>query len=147
MLLTKWKPADTQLKFKSEFDKLFDSFFGDSFISSSNLFSISPRADIEETDGEYLVTAEVPGIEKKDLKIHVEDNRLILKGEKKQSKEVKDSNYICSERSYGGFQRSFELPSSIKTGDISADYKDGIIKVRLPKSEESKRKEIEIKIK
>jgi len=147
MLLTKWKPIETPIRFKSEFDKLFDNFFPGFFNESNDFSAISPRSDIEESDNEYLVTVEIPGIDKKDLKLHIEDNRLFISGEKKQSKEVKDSNYVCSERSYGRFQRTYDLPNSIKSSDISADYKDGILKVKLPKSEESKRKEIEIKIK
>jgi len=146
MLLTKWKPAENQLRFKNEFDKLFESFFSDFLPESNDLYSISPRADVEESDKDYTVTVEVPGIDKKDLKLHLEDNRLTISGEKKQSKEVKDSNYICSERSYGGFQRTFSLPNSVKVSDIKAEYKDGIVKIKVPKSEEAKRKEIEIKI-
>jgi len=146
MLLTKWKPVETQLRYKNEFDKLFESLFSDFLPESSDLYSISPRADIEESDKDYLVTIEVPGIDKKDIKLHLEDNKITISGEKKQSKEVKDSNYICTERSYGGFQRTFNLPNSIKVADIKAEYKDGIVKIKVPKSEEAKRKEIEIKI-
>jgi HSP20 family protein len=147
MLLTKWKPIENQLLFKNEFDRLFDSFFGDSVMGSKDLYSISPKADIEETDLDYLVSVEVPGIDKKDLKVQIEDDKLTIKGEKKQSKEVKESNYVCSERSYGSFQRTFNLPTSVKSSDISAEYKDGIIKIKLPKAEEAKRKEVEIKVK
>jgi HSP20 family protein len=147
MLLTKWKPVETQLKFKNEFDRLFDSFFSDFYKDPADLYSISPRADIEESDNDYLVTVEVPGIDKKDLKLNLEENKLTIKGEKKQSKEIKESNYICCERSYGGFERTFNLPTSIKANEISAEYKDGIIRIKLPKAEEAKRKEIEIKLK
>jgi HSP20 family protein len=146
MLLTKWKPAENQLRFKNEYDRLFESFFNDFLPESNDLYSLSPKADVEESDKDYTVTVEVPGIDKKDLKLHLEDNKLTISGEKKQSKEVKDSNYICTERSYGGFQRAFDLPRSVKISDIKAEYKDGIVKIKVPKSEEAKRKEIEIKI-
>jgi len=147
MLLTKWKPTESHIRFRNDFDKLFDSYFGDFFKESNDLYTISPRADIEETDNEYLVSLEIPGIDKKDLKLNLENNRLTIAGEKTQSKEVKDSNYVSCERNYGSFQRIFELPNTIRSNDISAEYKDGILKVKLPKDEKAKRKEIEIKVK
>jgi HSP20 family protein len=147
MLLTKWKPAETRVQFKNEFDKLFDSFFSEPFDFKNDFFAINPKTDIEETDSEYVVSLEMPGVDKKDLNLHVENDRLYIKGEKKQSKEIKDSNYICSERSYGAFQRSFDLPSSIKSDKVDAEFRDGILKIRLPKAEEAKKKEIEIKVK
>jgi len=152
MSLIKWKPAETQLRFRGEFDKLFDRFFNSfykdtGFSDTPDLFPISPRADIEESDREYLVSVELPGIDKKDIKLQLENNRLVIKGEKKQEKEKREANYISCERSYGSFQRIFDLPSGVKTNEVDAEFKDGILSVKLPKTEESKRKEIPIKIK
>jgi len=152
MSLVRWKPAETQLRFKGEFDKLFDKLFDsffkdDEFNNTPDLFPISPRADIEESDKEYLVSVELPGIDKKDIRLQLEDNRLVIKGEKKQEKEKKEANYISCERSYGSFQRIFDLPSGIKTSEVDAEFKDGILNVKLPKTDESRRKEIPIKIK
>jgi len=147
MLLTRWKPTETRLQFKNEFDKLFDSFFSDFFNEKTDFLSINPKTDVEENDNEYVVTMEIPGVDKKDLNLHVENDRLYIKGEKKQSKETKESNYISSERSYGAFQRSFNLPNAIKTDKVDAEFKEGILKIKLPKSEEAKKKEIEIKVK
>jgi len=152
MSIIKWKPAENQLRFRSEFDKLFDRFF-DSFFQDNNFgenlatFPINPRADIEETGKEYLVSLELPGIDKNDLKLHIEDNKLFIKGEKKQSKDIKEAKYVSCERSYGGFQRIFDLSSTIKSNEIEAEYKDGVLKIKLPKTEESKRKEIPINVK
>jgi len=148
MSLIRWKPAEVQSRFKNEFDRLFDSFFDNfEFGRSNELFPVSPKADIEETDNNYVVNLDLPGIDKKDLKIHLENGNLIIKGEKKQQKDYKDSNMICSERSYGSFQRVFSLPSEVKSGEIDAEYKDGVLKISLPKAEEVKRKEIQIKVK
>jgi len=148
MLLTKWRPIEVQRKFKSEFDRLFEDFFDNNgFKTSTDLFQVSPRADIEETDNEYIATLELPGLDKKDIHLNLENNNLVIKGEKKTFKDVKEANLICSERSYGNFLRSFELPTTVKSDDINAEYKDGILKVTLPKAEEAKPKEIQIKVK
>lgn len=147
MLLAKYKnPVEIQRKYKDEFDKLFEGFFRDSDILPGSLYSLSPKADIEESDNEYKVFVELPGVDKKDIKINLENNTLIVKGEKKQTKEVKDNNYLCCERSYGSFQRAFEFPGSVKTDKVEAEFKEGILSITVPKTEETKKKEIEIKV-
>jgi len=148
MLLAKYKnPLDLQRRFKDEFDKFFETFFKDTELLPGSLYALSPKADVEETDSEYKVYVEIPGVDKKDIKIHLENNTLVIKGEKKQSKEVKEDNYLCCERSYGSFQRTFEFPGNVKSDKVEAEYKDGVLTVVVPKAEESKRKEIEIKVK
>jgi len=147
MSLIRCKPTEVQSRFKNEIDRLFDNFFDNfEFGKSSELFPVNPLADIEETDKKYIVNLDLPGIDKKDLKIQLENNQIIVKGEKKQQKDYKDSNMICTERSYGSFQRTFSLPSEVKPSEIEAEYKDGVLKISLPRSEEVKRKEIPIKI-
>lgn len=148
MLMKRYKnPLDLQRKFRDELDRFFDGFFKDVDLIPGSLYALSPKADVEETDNEYKVYVEIPGVDKKDIKVHLENNTLVIKGEKKQSKEVKENNYLCCERSYGSFQRTFEFPGSVKTDKIDAEYKDGVLTVVVPKSEEAKRKEIEIKVK
>jgi len=148
MLLTRYKnPGEIQRRYKDEFDKLFDGFFRESDFLPKSLYSLSPKADIEENDNEYIINIELPGVDKKDIKLNVENNVLVIKGEKKQSEEVKEENYLCCERSYGSFQRTFEFPGLIKPEKIEAEFKDGILRVLAPKSEETKKKEIEIKVK
>jgi len=148
MLLARYKnPLEIQRKYRNEFDKLFDGFFRESDIFPGQLYSLSPKADIEENDNEYIISLELPGVDKKDIKLNVDNNLLIIKGEKKQSKEVKEENYLCSERNYGSFQRTFEFPGLIKPDKIEAEFKDGILRISAPKSEEIKKKEIEIKVK
>lgn len=148
MLLARHKnPVEIQKKFRDEFDKFFDGFFSNTDFLPGSLYSLSPKTDIEETVDDYKLYIELPGVDKKDIKLNVENNTLIVKGEKKQEKESKDKNFISCERSYGAFQRVFDLPGGIKSDKIEAEFKDGVLNIKVPKSEEAKKKEIEIKIK
>jgi len=110
----------------------------------SNGSTFAPAVDIKETPKEYLVTAEVPGIDKKDIHIEIADNLLTLKGERKFEAEQKDESYHQVERSYGSFTRSFSLPTKVKADAIEANFKDGLLTVRIPKAEEKVPKKIEI---
>ena len=105
-----------------------------------------PSLDISDTKNELVVKAEVPGMDAKDIDISLSDGMLTIKGEKKQEKEEKETNYHLIERSYGSFLRSVNLPGEVQGDKISASYKDGILKITLPKSEEAKKKEIKIKV-
>ena len=100
--------------------------------------------DIYETENEILVQAELPGVDRKDVFLHLEKNVLTLKGERRFEKETKQENYHRIERSYGAFSRSFSIPAIVDEEKISADYKDGILKIALPKKDQVKAKQIEI---
>ncbi|MCF6254215.1 MAG: Hsp20/alpha crystallin family protein [Thiomicrorhabdus sp.] len=104
-----------------------------------------PVVDIYETDDDFIVKAELPGVEKDDVQVHIENGILTIRGEKKT--EIEDKKHHRIECSYGSFVRSFTLPQSIKTGEIEAEYKEGILNLILPKSEEAKPNQIEVKIK
>jgi HSP20 family protein len=93
-----------------------------------------------------VVKAEVPGLEPKDIDISLTGGVLTIKGEKKQEKEEKDENYHRIERSYGTFTRSVRVPQEVQSDKIEATYKNGVLKITLPKSEEAKKKEIKIKV-
>jgi len=105
----------------------------------------SPRVDVEETENAVLLHADMPGIDKSNLKVQLENNTLIIRGERKYEKEDKSDKHFRSERAFGTFQRTFSLSDRIKAAEIKADYKDGVLTVTLPKAEEVKPKEIEIK--
>ena len=126
---------------------LFDRMFGD--WNAPSLWSedevVVPAFDVSETEKEYVISGEIPGIEPKDLEVTLTDGILTVKGEKKQESEEKEENYHRVERHYGSFQRSFRLPENIKRDDLDASYKDGILKLTLPKSEQSEVKKIEVK--
>jgi HSP20 family protein len=104
----------------------------------------SPAVDIFETEGDIVVKAELPGMERKDISLHLENNVLTLRGERRFEKETKEENYHRIERSYGGFSRSFSIPSMVDEEKIRADYKDGVLKIVLPKKEQAKPKQIRI---
>jgi HSP20 family protein len=104
----------------------------------------SPAVDIFETENEIVVKAEIPGIDRKDITLSLEKNVLNLKGERRFEKETKEENYHRIERAYGGFSRSFSLPATVDEEKIRADYRDGILKIVLPKREQAKAKQIKI---
>ncbi len=106
-----------------------------------------PSVDVKEKKDKILVKAEIPGMNKEDVNISLEDDTLVIKGEKRheEKKEDKDEGYYYRECSYGSFQRAINLPSKVKDDKIDASYKDGVLTVTLPKAEETKTKQIEIK--
>jgi HSP20 family protein len=125
----------------------FDRFLSDwtfpSLLSEESV--IVPAFDVSENEKEYVISGEIPGIDAKDLEITLTDGILTVKGEKKQESEEKNENYHRVERHYGSFQRSFLVSEKVKTDGLDASYKDGVLKLTLPKSEESEVKKIEVK--
>ena len=105
-----------------------------------------PVVDISETDGEYLIKAELPEVKKEDVKVTVEEGVLTIQGERRQEKEEKGKRYHRVERSYGSFVRSFTLPESVDEGGVKAEYKEGVLHLHLPKSEKVKPKAIDVKV-
>lgn len=105
-----------------------------------------PTVDISESEGEYLIKAELPEVKKEDVKVTVENGVLTLQGERRQEKEEKGKKYHRVERAYGSFVRSFTLPETINEGGVKAEYKDGVLSIHLPKSERVKPKAIEVKV-
>jgi HSP20 family protein len=156
MSLVRWNPARELERWAPDFfgvqreiNRLFDDFFrgGMQAEEASGRSYWSPAVDIAERDNEYVVKVELPGVNKDDVKITLESNILTIRGEKKQEKEEKGENSHRLERSYGSFQRSFTLPTIVKNDKIDAVYRDGILTVTLPKAEEAKPKQIEVKVK
>lgn len=106
--------------------------------------SWSPAVDIYETDSEIMVQAELPGVDRKDIALQLENNVLTLKGDRRFEKETNQDNYHRIERSYGGFSRAFTIPTIVDEDKIRAEYRDGILKIALPKKEQVKAKQIKI---
>ncbi|TAJ07986.1 MAG: Hsp20/alpha crystallin family protein [Nitrospirae bacterium] len=106
----------------------------------------APLVDITEDDKEYLIKAELPEVKKEDIKLTVDEDVLTITGERKYEKEEKGKKYHRVERAYGSFMRSFTLPEDADASKVSADCKDGLLKVHLPKSEKAKPKSIEVKV-
>ena len=107
----------------------------------------APRVDIAETDKEFTIKAEIPDVKKEDVKISVENGVLSIKGERKQEKEEKDKKFHRVERFYGTFTRSFSLPDNVDENKIEAAFKDGVLNLQIPKTEEEKPKALEVKVK
>ena len=105
-----------------------------------------PTVDISETEGEYLIKAELPEVRKEDVKVTVENGVLTLQGERRQEKEEMGKRFHRVERSYGSFVRSFTLPESVDESSVKAEYKDGVLNLHLPKSEKVKPKAIDVKV-
>lgn len=150
MSLIRWNSArGTELwNVQREINRLFDGFLqGGAKDEDFGLSLWTPAVDIAEQEDDYVVKVELPGMSKDDVKITLESNILTIRGEKKQEKDLKEENYHRIERSYGSFQRSFTLPTTVKSDKIDASYKDGILTITLPKMEEAKPKQIEVKVK
>jgi HSP20 family protein len=129
-----------------EIDRVFDRFRGGAKEEEQSSFWIPP-VDIIERENDYFVKVELPGVNKDDVKITAQKDVLTIKGEKKMELEKKGENLHRIERSYGSFQRSFTLPSSIVSDKIEASFTDGILTISLPKIAEMKPKQIEVKVK
>lgn len=114
------------------------------FAGEDALAAWTPLCDIYEEGENILVKAELPGVEKNDIDVQVENNVLTLRGERKREKEVKSENLYRTERFYGSFTRSFTLPVSVNTEKIHAEYKDGVLHVTLPKVDEAKPRKIKV---
>ena len=136
------------------FEDRMKRFFGEGFdpfkkLAEENwsLATWSPTCDIYETDNEIVVKAELPEVKKEDVNVSIENNILTIRGERNLSEETKRENYHRLERSYGEFSRSFTLPSFVDGGKVNAEFKDGMLRVTMPKREEAKPKQIEVKVK
>jgi len=133
--------------FHREMDRVFDDFFS---LKPTNLFDSEwlPKVDIEESDKEFHVTAELPGMDEKDINVTLEKNILTISGTKDDRKEEKDEKKktYYSERHYGSFSRSITLPEEIKTDGIRAKFKKGVLTINIPRDENAPKKRISIAV-
>jgi HSP20 family protein len=147
MNLMRWEPfRDTGDFFRSMSRPMYGrwpSMFGEDITTK---FEWSPAVDIKEFEKEYLVTAELPGLSREDVKVTLEDSVLTIEGERRQEKELKDERIHRTERFYGGFCRSFTLPDDAKAEGIRAESKNGVLSVHVPKVEIEKAKAVQIKV-
>jgi HSP20 family protein len=131
-----------------EIDRLFDDFARGNFASLSQAqTNLIPQIDVVETDKQIEITAELPGLERKDVEISVEDDMLTIRGEKKieTKEEDKNKNYHVSERSYGVFYRMLQLPAGVDPSSIQATMLNGVLKLTIPKPAKTQPKKIEVK--
>ena len=146
MAITRWDPFRDLGILQERMNRVFEdaAVRGWKNDEPSATTSWSPAVDIYETDSEIMVQAELPGIDRKDIALQLENNVLTLKGDRRFEKETNHENYHRIERSYGGFSRAFTIPTIVDEDKIRADYRDGILKIALPKKEQVKAKQIKI---
>lgn len=138
--------ASPFMSLQREIDRLFEDFSrGFPIIAGNGATGLMPSMDVTETDKEIEITAELPGLEEKDVQINIADNILTIRGEKKAEKEQKDKNYRLVERSYGSFERTLELPEGVNADAIKANISKGLLKVTVPKPAPTQAKKIEVK--
>ncbi|AEH44005.1 heat shock protein Hsp20 [Thermodesulfatator indicus DSM 15286] len=131
---------------KREMDRLWTEFFGKETLPEVFEAEWVPALDVSETQDAVIVRADVPGIDPNELEITVSGNTLTIRGEKKQEREEKGENFYRIERSYGSFVRSIQLPADVDTDKVEATYKNGVLKIVLPKKAEAKGKQIPVKV-
>ena len=147
MELVPWRPFGEVGSLRREMDRLWDRFVGETPFARAFTEEWLPSVDVSETKDKVLIKAELPGLEAKDVNVSVSGDILIIKGEKEKEEEEKDEHYYCCERYCGSFQRSFRLPVNVQADKVEAIFDKGVLKVTLPKTEEAKKKEIEVKVK
>ncbi|HDK27492.1 MAG TPA: Hsp20/alpha crystallin family protein [Candidatus Atribacteria bacterium] len=148
MALVPWEPKEIK-----RLRDLFDDFFDSELLPESRRLTRrrwmeggewSPLVDVIDKKDSILVKAELPGVDKKDVKISLSENTLTIRGERKEEKEIKKEDYYCCERAFGTYSRSITLPVEVDKTKAKATFKNGILEITLPKIEETKPKEIEI---
>ena len=146
MELVPWRPFRELSTFRREMDNLWDRFFGEEPFGRKFIGEWAPSVDVSETKNEVLIKAELPGLEAKDIDVNISGDLLSIKGEKKKEEEEKDEHHHYVERYYGTFERSLKLPFSVKTEKAEATFDKGVLKIKIPKTEEAKKKAVKIKI-
>src|SRR5262245_45713295 len=146
MALAPWRPLGELGSLRREMDRLLERFFGEAPGIELPGGTWEPRLDISETKDEVTIKADLPGLEAKDLDVAVSGDILTIKGEKKQEKDEKDERRHVVERSYGAFTRMVRLPAPVAQDKIKASFKNGVLTVSLPKTEEAKPKAIPVAV-
>ncbi len=147
MALIRWDPFRDLLTLQDRMDRLFqDSMTRNRGYEESLAPGFwSPPVDIYETDEAVILKAELAGLNKNDVTIEVKNSTLVLKGERKFEKDIKEENYHRIERSYGSFSRTFSLPQTVDHSKVGATFKDGLLEITIPKIRDARPKQIEIK--
>src|SRR5438552_8565374 len=145
-VLTRWEPFREFSTLQDRMNRLFRETQGNSQDESLIGSSFAPAVDVYEDEHNVTLKIEVPGIDEKDIDVRIENNTLTVHGERKIEKEEKEENFRRVERQYGSFTRSFTLPSSVDSGQVSAHYDNGVLKIKLAKKAEAKPKQIKVNV-
>lgn len=141
MTLTTWNPIHDLFGVPREMGRLLDDRFD---VSGPGASDWAPPVDIYETEAGFQITVELPGIKKEDVVLEVKERVVSIRGERHSEKEASEKNVHRIERKYGSFQRAFKLPTNIDASGVKAVYKDGVLEVTLPKSEDARPRQIDI---
>ena len=152
--VTPWRPFMDLTRWERDMDRMMEDFLGrrvrpwwpERLFRTDELDVRAPAVDVFEEKDDIVVKAEVPGMDKDNIEVKLTDHTLTIKGEKKKAEEVKEENYYRSERSYGSFFRTLELPKDVHAEKVKATFKNGVLEVRMPKTEEAKAKEVKVKV-
>ena len=150
--MARWSEEnDPFLAMRREMNRLFDDVFGGfglptAFGPALRQMPVAPKIDVSETDNEIQVTAEMPGIDQNDVEVLLEDDRLIIRGEKKEEREDKDRNYHVRERVQGAFSRTLPLPFAPDPNQVKAEFRNGVMTITIPKPQEVKQKQHRIEV-
>jgi len=146
-VLTRWEPFREFATLQDRINRVFrDSYSGAGQDESLSKSSFAPAVDVYEDEHKVALKIEVPGIDENDIDVRVENNTLTVHGERKIEKEEKEENYRRVERQYGSFTRTFTLPTTVDTENVSANYDKGVLKISLPKKAEAKPKQIKVNV-
>jgi HSP20 family protein len=152
--LAPWRPFSDLTRWERDMERMMDDFFDrrmrpwwpERWLRTEGFTTNVPALDVFEEKDELVVKAELPGMEKDNVEVNLTDHTLTIKGEKKKEEEVKEEKYYRSERSYGSFVRTLQLPADVQADKVKASFKNGVLEVRLPKTEEAKAKESKVKV-
>ena len=146
MNLVKWNPLGEMTAMQNRINRIFNDphWFTGRMDDDTGMGSWNPAVDLYEKDDYFVIKAELPGVDKKDIAIDLKDRVLTLSGERSYENEVKEDSYYRRERSYGKFQRAFALPAEVDSDKIKAEFKDGLLQIEVPKPEEQKPKQVTI---
>ncbi|MBS3756895.1 MAG: Hsp20/alpha crystallin family protein [Desulfobacterales bacterium] len=144
MALIRRDPWMTMPTLQNRINRLFDDMLPATEIDEMGFFNWQPSVDTYEKDKAIKIRAELPGVKKDDISIDVRNNVLTLSGERKQDEDVNEENFYRRERFYGRFQRAFTLPDDVDADNIDAHFDGGVLKITVPKTEESQKKQINV---
>jgi len=144
MRLRVWEPFRHAAPFYADFDRWAEE--AAKTLTQTAEGTWHPKVDVSENENAYVLKAELPGVNKEDIKIDINNNALTLKGEKKFEEKTEKENHVRVERSYGSFSRTFALSDKVDTENVKASYKDGVLEITLPKKEEAKPREVKVEV-
>ncbi len=148
MPIIRWNPPTPPMRdlltMHEEMNRLLEGAFGRP--SARAGFDFVPVVDIEETPEQFVLSVDLPGVAQKDVKVHVMGDTLTVRGERKQESAEKEGSWLRCERTYGTFERSFTLGAPVRADQVKATCKDGVLEVRVPKAEEARLREVEVKV-